>query len=50
MATGFILALVVLGTTGAFLSLAYIRYYWLVLALAASVNHVQDATKRLTCA
>jgi O-antigen ligase len=40
MATAFILVLVVLMTTGVFLSFAYVRYYWLMLALAASVEIV----------
>jgi O-antigen ligase len=40
MATAFILVVVVLITTGVFLSFAYVRYYWLMLALAASVEIV----------
>lgn len=35
-ATGFFLALVVLASTGVFLSFAYTRYYWFMLALAGA--------------
>lgn len=39
LATGFILAIITFMTTGVFLSLAYERYFWLLIALAAaSVN------------
>jgi O-antigen ligase len=38
LAVSFMLAIVALMTTGVFLSFAYVRYYWLFLALAASVD------------
>jgi O-antigen ligase len=45
MATALFLALVVLATTGVFLSFAYARYYWLLLALSAAVTALSDAAR-----
>ena len=42
MATGFMLALISYLTTGLFLSMAYQRYFWLVLALATATVQVAD--------
>ena len=42
MATGFMLALVAYMTTGLFLHFAYIRYFWLMLALAGVAARVAD--------
>jgi O-antigen ligase len=39
-ATGFILAIAAYLITGLFLHLSYIRYFWLMLALAAATNYV----------
>lgn len=38
--TGFLLAVVAFMTTGLFLSFAYVRYFWLVMALAGSAVYV----------
>ena len=38
MATAFLLAVVVMMTTAVFLSPAYVRYYWLILGLAATLD------------
>jgi O-antigen ligase len=40
MATGFILAIVTYLTTGIFLSLAYERFFWVMLALAGSTSYL----------
>jgi O-antigen ligase len=45
MATALFLALVVLATTGVFLSFAYARYYWLLLALSAAVTALSDTAR-----
>jgi O-antigen ligase len=45
MATALFLALVVLATTGVFLSFAYARYYWLLLSLSAAVAALSDAAR-----
>jgi putative inorganic carbon (HCO3(-)) transporter len=42
MATGFMLALVTYMTTGIFLHFAYIRYFWLILALASAASYAAD--------
>jgi hypothetical protein len=41
MATAFVLAIVAYLTTGVFLQLSYVRYFWLMMALAAVVPHVE---------
>jgi O-antigen ligase len=40
MAMGFILAIVVYLMTGIFLHFAYIRYFWLIVGLAAALTHI----------
>ena len=40
MATGFMLAIITYMTTGMFLSFAYERYFWLVLALGGAISHM----------
>lgn len=40
LATGFFLALIAYMTTGIFLHLSYIRYFWLILALGAATAHM----------
>ena len=40
MATGFMLAIVTYMTTGIFLHFAYVRYFWLMLALAGAASYV----------
>ena len=42
MATGFILTLAGYMTTGLFLHMSYIRYFWLMMALANAVIHVTN--------
>jgi O-antigen ligase len=44
-ATALFLALVVLATTGVFLSFAYARFYWLLLSLSAAVAALSDAAR-----
>lgn len=46
LATGFAAALVVYLTTGLFLHFAYIRYFWLIAALAAAMGLVRESTSR----
>lgn len=40
MATAFLLALIAMAVTSLFLSFAYVRYYWLILALAACAARI----------
>jgi putative inorganic carbon (hco3(-)) transporter len=40
LATAFFLALVAYMTTGIFLHLSYVRYFWLILGLAAAAAHI----------
>ena len=40
MATGFMLAIISYMTTGIFLHLSYVRYFWLMLALAGAASYV----------
>ena len=44
LATGFALAMVIYLTTAIFLHFAYIRYFWLLAALAAAMGMAQDLT------
>lgn len=43
MATGFVLAIVAYLATGMFLHFAYIRFFWLILALTSAASYVADA-------
>ena len=47
MATAYMLALVTYLTTGLFLHFAFIRYFWLFVALAASVMYIADRQERV---
>ena len=40
LATGFLLAIVAYLTTGIFLQLAFVRFFWLMLAFASSVGYI----------
>jgi putative inorganic carbon (HCO3(-)) transporter len=40
MATGFMLAVITYLTTGIFLHFAFIRYFWLIIALASAAAHI----------
>ena len=40
MATGFLMVMVVYMTTGIFLQLSFVRYFWLMLALASAAAYV----------
>ena len=42
MATAYMLSIVTYLTTGLFLHFAFIRYFWLVVALAAAVLHIVE--------
>jgi putative inorganic carbon (hco3(-)) transporter len=44
LATGFFLALIAYMTTGIFLHLAYVRYFWLILGLATAAAHIARHT------
>ena len=46
-ATGFMLAVAAYMTTGLFLHFSYIRYFWLMLALAGSAAYVADPASRI---
>ena len=46
-ATGFMLAVVVYMATGLFLHFSYIRYFWLMLALAGSAAYIADPQSRI---
>jgi putative inorganic carbon (hco3(-)) transporter len=43
MATGFMLAIIAYMATGIFLHFAYIRFFWLMLALASAASYIADA-------
>ena len=42
MATAYMLSIVTYLTTGIFLHFAFIRYFWLIMALAAAVIYIAD--------
>jgi O-antigen ligase len=46
MATAYLLSIVTYLTTGIFLHFAFIRYFWLIMALAASVIYLADQHAR----
>ena len=42
LTTGFAMAIIVYLTTGLFLHFAYIRYFWLMMALAAAAGRIAE--------